>query len=91
MREPNLETFFRSRLRRLQENRAEVAGLRGEDIIERFAGQPVANSGDLLQALTSHEDGETVTIQFLRGNELLEVRVTLREREDCAERGMQRR
>ncbi len=61
---------------------AEVAGLRREDIIVRLADRPVANSGDLLQALTFHEDGETVTIQFLRGTELLEAEVTLGEREE---------
>ena len=61
---------------------AEVAGLRREDIIVRLADRPVANGGDLLQALTFYEAGETVIIQFLRGNELLEVRVTLAERNE---------
>ena len=59
---------------------AEAAGLRREDIIVRVAGEPVANSGDLLQALTTHQAGDTVTIQFFRGNQLLQARVTLAER-----------
>ena len=60
----------------------EVAGLRREVIIVRFADQPVANSGDLQQLLTFHQAGETLIIQFHRGNELLDVDVTLEERED---------
>ena len=61
---------------------AEMAGLRREDIIVRLADRPVANSGDLLQALTFYEAGETVIIQFLRGTELLEVEVTLGVRDE---------
>ena len=60
----------------------EVAGLRREVIIVRFADQPVANSGDLQQLLTFHQAGETLIIQFHRGNELLDVDVTVEERED---------
>ena len=56
--------------------------LRSEDIIVRLADRPVANSGDLLQALTFYEAGETVIIQFLRGTELLEAEVTLGERKE---------
>ena len=59
---------------------ADAAGLAVEDIIVRFAGRQVANSGDLLQALNAHQAGDTVAIQFFRGTRLLEARVTLAER-----------
>lgn len=58
---------------------AEAAGLTREDIIVRIANEPVANSGDLLQALNAHVPGETVTIEFFRENERRQAEVTLAE------------
>ena len=60
--------------------RTDAAGLAVEDIIVRFAGRQIANSGDLLQELNTHQAGDTVAIQFFRGVRLLEARVALAER-----------
>lgn len=56
------------------------ADLRPEDIIVRLAGEEITNNGDLLQALTTHRAGETVTVEYYRGEELREADVTLSER-----------
>ena len=59
---------------------ADAAGLAVEDIIVRFAGRQIANSGDLLQVLNTYQAGDTVAIQFFRGVRLLEAQVALAER-----------
>ncbi|MGB6895530.1 MAG: trypsin-like peptidase domain-containing protein [Dehalococcoidia bacterium] len=59
---------------------ADLAGLRPEDIIVRLADQEIDNNGDLLQALTVHRAGETVEVQYYRGQELRETEVSLAER-----------
>jgi serine protease Do len=59
---------------------ADLAGLRLEDIIVRLADQKIDNNGDLLQALTVHRTGETVEVQYYRGQELRETEVTLSKR-----------
>ena len=61
---------------------AEAVGLRREDIITRLGDTTIANSGDLLRALTVHAPGEVVTIQYLRGTALMESEVTLEERDE---------
>jgi serine protease Do len=59
---------------------AALAGLRPEDIIVRLADQEIDNNGDLLKALTVHQAGKTVEVQYYRGQELGETEVTLTER-----------
>ncbi len=58
----------------------DMAGLRGNDIIVRIGDLEIDNNGDLLQALTQHRGGETVTVAFYRGDSLQETEVTLIER-----------
>jgi serine protease Do len=58
---------------------ADRAGLRLEDIIVRLADKEIDNNGDLLQALTTHRAGETVTVEYYRGDDLGEADVTLGE------------
>ena len=59
---------------------ADLGGLLPEDIIVRLADQEIDNNGDLLQALTVHRAGETVEVQYYRGQEIRETGVTLTER-----------
>jgi serine protease Do len=56
---------------------AAAAGLQSGDIIVALEGQEISNSGELFQALTENRAGDTVTVQFYRGNLLLEAEVTL--------------
>jgi S1-C subfamily serine protease len=56
---------------------ADRAGLRAGDIIVRVAGQEIKNSGDLLGLLTEHLAGDTVTVEYYRGSDLRETKVTL--------------
>jgi serine protease Do len=59
---------------------ADDAGLQANDIIVRIGDLDVNNNGDLLQALTEHRGGDTVTVQFYRGASLQETEVTLIDR-----------
>jgi serine protease Do len=59
---------------------ADLGGLRIQDVIVRLADQEIDNNGDLLQALTVHRAGETVKVQYYRGQDLRETEVTLTER-----------
>ncbi|MGQ9573230.1 MAG: S1C family serine protease [Dehalococcoidia bacterium] len=56
---------------------ADRAGLRTGDVIVRAAGEEIRNSGDLLKVLTDYRAGETVTIEYYRGNQLQQTEVTL--------------
>jgi serine protease Do len=58
---------------------ADQAGLQPDDIIVGLAREDILNNGDLLQALTEHRAGETVTVDYYRGAELREAEVTLSE------------
>ena len=59
---------------------ADEAGLRVNDIIVRIGDVDIANSGDLLQALTQYRSGDTVPVAFYRDSERQEEEVTLTER-----------
>jgi S1-C subfamily serine protease len=59
---------------------ADSAGLGVNDIIVRLGDRAIANSGDLLQALTRFRAGDTVAIAFYRDGELREEEVTLAAR-----------
>ena len=53
------------------------AGLRSGDIIVKLAGKEINNSGDLFQVLTDHRAGETVKVEFYRGESQMSAEVTL--------------
>jgi len=56
---------------------AAQAGLQTGDIIVRIAGADVSNSGDLIRILTEHKGGETVKVEYYRGDQRQESDVTL--------------
>jgi serine protease Do len=56
---------------------ADRAGLKAGDVIVKAAGEDISNSGDLLNVLAQHVAGDTLTIQYYRGNSLQETNVTL--------------
>jgi hypothetical protein len=59
---------------------ADEAGLKKNDIVQRFDDTEVKNCEDLKRALAAKKPGETVTLGVLRGKEQLELRVTLAAR-----------
>ena len=59
---------------------AAAAGIRAGDIIVALAGQPIDAQHPFSEVLYAHEPGETVTATVLRGDERLEVELTLGER-----------
>jgi S1-C subfamily serine protease len=56
---------------------ADDAGLRAGDVVVEIAGQDVTNSGDLFRLLTEHRAGETVTVNYYRGQARGSAEVTL--------------
>jgi Tol biopolymer transport system component len=60
---------------------ADLAGLRGGDIIVRFAGLEVADLYALTDALRSHRPGDTVSIEWIRDGERKTGETTLTRRE----------
>jgi serine protease Do len=58
---------------------AERAGLEEGDIIVSAAGEEISNSGDLLKVLTDYRAGETIAVEYYRGDRLEETEVTLGE------------
>jgi serine protease Do len=59
---------------------ADQAGIQRGDAIVSIAGQPVRNSGDLVEALRQHKAGEKVTIEYYRSGQKRSTDVTLGER-----------
>jgi S1-C subfamily serine protease len=59
---------------------ADEAGLLVNDIIVRIGDMDIANSGDLLQALTKFRAGDSVAVAFYRDSQRQEQEVTLAER-----------
>jgi Tol biopolymer transport system component len=66
---------------------AEAAGLRGGDLIVRMAGVDVENLYDMVYVFRDHRPGETIEIEFVRGEERSSVRATLGQRHRDEERG----
>lgn len=56
---------------------ADRGGLQTGDVIVELAGEEINNSGELFQALTNHRAGETVAVDFYRGERLMSAEVTL--------------
>ncbi|MFN3578430.1 MAG: PDZ domain-containing protein, partial [Tabrizicola sp.] len=62
---------------------AKQAGIRPGDIITRFAGQEVADAGDLTRRVADAPIGEAVPVIVLRGDKTETLQVTLGRREDA--------
>lgn len=58
---------------------ADKAGLEEGDIIVRAAGEEINNSGDLLKVFTDHKAGETIVVEYYRGDRREQTEVTLGE------------
>ena len=56
---------------------AAKAGLRGQDVLVRFAGKEVKNLQDFTYLLRTHKPGETVEVVVLREGQPVTVQVTL--------------
>jgi len=52
---------------------AEAIGLQSGDVITRVAGKKVENQVALVRAIQSHEVGETIAIEVLRGDDRMEL------------------
>jgi len=59
---------------------AEIAGLRGGDVITDFAGKPMHNLQDLSDALAEASPGDKVTVKVLRDGKPIELHATLGQR-----------
>lgn len=59
---------------------AERAGLKNGDVIRKYNGQTVTDSGQLVALVTDTNPGTVVTLDLLRGGKPLTVKVTLGER-----------
>lgn len=56
------------------------AGLQSGDVITGIDGKPVTGSDDLTMAVVGHQPGETVTLDVVRNNSPMKVKVTLGQR-----------
>jgi len=59
---------------------AEKVGLKKGDVVTRFAGQPVANSGELLLYLARQRGGDEVPIEIRRDDQTLKLKITVGRR-----------
>jgi serine protease Do len=59
---------------------AEAAGLRQNDVIVKVDGKDVANNGQLLAILASHQAGDTVSVEYYSGGDHRTVDVKLAAR-----------
>ncbi len=59
---------------------AEKAGIRPGDLILRFDGKRVPDFATLARLVQSHKPGDVVLIELQRGDELMQLKVTLGER-----------
>jgi serine protease Do len=59
------------------EGPSEEAGIQVDDIIVAIGGEPVADSDDVLDRLLEHEPGEDVVVEVVRGDQTLDIPVTL--------------
>lgn len=56
---------------------ADHAALKRLDIVIEASGEPVTGPADLQQIVRRHQGGDTVTLRFLRGENLRQVTVVL--------------
>lgn len=66
----------------VEKSGAEQAGLRTDDIITRIGDSQVSSYDDLVQALGKHKPGETVTVEYRRGDKTETVQAQLTKRSD---------
>jgi serine protease Do len=59
---------------------AAKAGLQGGDVIVSFGGVEITSAKELVDAVQSHESGDTVQITFWRGSQQMQVEATLSPR-----------
>ena len=59
---------------------AAKAGLQGGDVIVSFGGVEITSANELVDAVQSHESGDTVQITFWRGSQQMQVEATLSPR-----------
>jgi len=59
---------------------AGAAGLEPDDVIVKIDGQDVTNNGQLLAILAQHKAGDTVDVDYYRGNQQQTTKVTLASR-----------
>ena len=59
---------------------ADKAGLKNGDVIRKYNGQTVTDSGQLIALVTNTDPGTVVTIEILRSGKPLTLKVTLGER-----------
>ncbi len=64
----------------LDDTPAEEAGIEPGDVIVKFDDVKIRRARDLTKAITSHEPGDEVTIELMRGKERKEVTVVLSKR-----------
>jgi len=64
----------------LSDGPAAMAGMQAGDVIVKFAGKPVADLRSLVGRLARHKPGQTVTVTVRRGEETVELKVTLGKR-----------
>ncbi|MCA6439480.1 MAG: trypsin-like peptidase domain-containing protein [Sediminibacterium sp.] len=59
---------------------ADAAGIKSEDIITKFNGQPVTSMSELQDQLTRYKPGDKVTVTYKRGGKENEVTLTLKNK-----------
>jgi S1-C subfamily serine protease len=59
---------------------AAKAGLQSGDVIVSFGGVEITSNRKLVDAVQSHESGDTVQITFWRGSQQMQVEATLSPR-----------
>lgn len=64
----------------LNKGPASAAGVRPGDVVVRVAGRPVANTGQLLNAVAALKPKEPATLSILRDGQALEVTVQIAQR-----------
>jgi S1-C subfamily serine protease len=53
------------------------AGIREEDVVIAVDGEPVGSSEELTVAIDSHDPGDSVTVEVVRGGSSTELTATL--------------
>ena len=64
----------------LQDGPASRAGLKPGDVVVSIAGQPVADTGQLLNAVAALTPGSVATLAVQRGAEALTLKLTVAQR-----------
>lgn len=64
----------------LEGSPADLAGIRENDIITAIDNAPINSSTALRVAINKYKIGDTITVSVQRGNEVLQIEVTLKER-----------